>query len=90
MKFSDKAIELLAYLDFFQQNVSLKLNGCYRISLLQGKLFSIGIMVFLLYNVLTSDMMNKINPTVQQSYIDSEIPEIILTKENFRYFISSH
>ena len=86
MKLYPKTVQLFAHLDFFQQNVILKLNGNYAVSLLPGKLFSIGIIMFLVYNFLESNMINKINPNViQQSYTDSEIPEILLTNENFEY-----
>lgn len=85
MKRSSKIVTLLTYLDFFQQNASLKLNGRYRISLVSGKLVSIGIIIFLLYNSVESNMIKKTNPIVlQQSFEDSEKPAILLTNENFK------
>ena len=84
MKFVSRMNSLLTYLDFFQQNVSLKLNRRYRISLLSGKVLSFGIIIFLIYNVVESSMIKKENPIViQQSFEDSEKPEIYLTAENF-------
>ena len=84
MKFLHKIIALLTYLDFFQQNVSLKLNHRYRVSLLSGKLLSLGIIIFLIYNAAASNMVKKENPIVlQQTLEDSEKPEILLNRKNF-------
>ena len=87
MKFGSKLLNLLSNLDFFQQTVSLSLKNRNRISLLSGKLISIGIIFFVIYNVFESNMIKKINPIVMERSIeDNNDPEIFLTQQNFRLF----
>lgn len=79
----------LRYLDLFQQNVYLKIKGKSRASLSFGKLFSIGIIIFLFYHVLTSDMIKLENPIVLQQLIKTQSrPEIKLNEENFLFAFS--
>ena len=76
----------LHYLDLFQQNISLKIKSRYRVSLLIGKLLSIAIIIFMLYNALNSNMIKKVNPIVLQQLLKSvSRPKINLTPDNFLF-----
>ena len=75
-----------SYLDFFQQHIFLKIKGKSRVSLLFGKLFSIGIIAFLLYHIFSSDMIRKANPIVLQQLIkEGKRPQIDLNENNFLF-----
>ena len=83
------SLQYLRYLDFFQQHVFLKVKGKARDSLLFGRLFSVGIIIFLLYHVLKSDMVKFANPIVLQQLIKSHSrPEINMNEENFIFAFS--
>lgn len=77
-------VSLFKYLDLFQQTVSLKIKKKYRVSLVVGRLLSIGIIIFLIYNAVNSDMVQRINPiTLQQNERRTSRPEVNLTSDNF-------
>jgi hypothetical protein len=77
------------YLDIFQQNVGLKLNSKYRVSLTSGKIFSIFIIAFAFYNMIQSGMIKKKDPMVIQRNIDEiNRPQINMDKDNFFFSFS--
>ena len=79
-----KIVRLLGVLDLFQQNVSLKLYNRYRVSITLGKAFTVGIIIFIVYNFFVSDMIKRTNPVVLQQLIQTEKrPEFSFNKENF-------
>ena len=76
----------LSLFDLFQQNVSLKLYNRFRVSIHLGKFLSIGIISFILYNFLSSDMIMKTNPIIlYQSNILNFRPKILLSEKNFTF-----
>lgn len=85
MKFNLKcSLFPFRYIDLFQQNISLKMKNKYRFSLIIGRFFSLGIIIFILYNAINSDMINKTNPIVlQESLKNGTRPNIELNKDNF-------
>ena len=73
---------LFRYIDFFQQNISLKIKSKYRVSLIGGRFLSLGIIIFILYNAINSDMINKSNLIVlQQSIKTISRPAINLNED---------
>lgn len=77
-------VNYLHFIDLFQQNVSLKLEGRYRISSRFGQFLSIGIIIFLSYNFFASDMIETANPIVLfQSFETKERSPISLMKDDF-------
>lgn len=82
MKFK-KIIGFLGFMDLFQQNVSLKIQNRHRVSISLGKIFTVGIFIFLLYNFFVSDMIMRVNPNVLQQLIqNNKRPEFNFNKEN--------
>ena len=78
-------IPYIAYLDLFQQNVSLKLQSKYRVSSLIGKNLSFAILLFMLYNFMFCDMIQKTNPIVlQQSLETLHRPKIIFSSSSMQ------
>ena len=74
----------LSFIDLFQQNVSLKLNNRFRVSISLGKILSVGIIIFLLYNFFNSDMLTKRNPNIlYQSTELTNRPLINLSEKDF-------
>lgn len=79
-----KIFYFLSLADLFQQNVSLKLNNRFRFSITLGKIFSIGIIIFLLFNFFNSDMIRKRNPNILfQSTELATRPLITLSEKDF-------
>ena len=81
-----KIVNTITTIDFFQQNVSLKLEEKNRVSLTIGRVFSFAIFIFLLYNFFSSDMIQKSNPIVlQQNFELNNRKEIIFSEKNFAF-----
>ena len=84
-----RIFRFLGILDLFQQNVSLKLNNSYRVSITLGKLFTVGIFIFMLYNFFASDMIMRINPIVLQQVVQVEKrPKFDFNKENIVFSLA--
>lgn len=82
-KQAKKIFRFLGILDLFQQNVSLKLNNRYRVSITLGKILTVGIFVFMLYNFIASDMIMRANPLVIQQVVQVDTrPKFDFNKEN--------
>lgn len=78
-----KLLLLLAPFDLFKQNVSLKLHSNFRVSLTIGKIFSFAVIVFMLYNFVESDMVQRTNPIVlQQSFEEDQRLTLNFTSKN--------
>ena len=85
MKFKLKyLISPWRYIDLFQQHITLKIKRRYRVSLFIGRLISFGIIIFLLYNAINSDMIKKTSPIVLQQLLKMDSrPKIELNPTNF-------
>lgn len=79
-----KIFNALTMVDFFQQNVSLKLEEKNRVSMKIGRVFSFTIVIFLVYNFFSSDMIQKLNPMILQQNLElNNRKEINFSEENF-------
>ena len=77
-------LKSLNMVDLFQHNVSLKMKSRYRISSDCGRFLSICIIIFLVYNFFSSDMIRNTNPIVLfQSFETKLRPGIKLDQDNF-------
>ncbi len=83
-KYFRSFLDALQFLDFFQHSYSLKIENRDKISITLGKLISLSILILLISNFLTSDMIQKNNPIVlSQNFENNQRPLISLNEQNF-------
>lgn len=84
MGFQSVSRRLLNYLDIFRFPLTLTFKGYEKNSTSIGKFFTLGIIIFLFYSFLVSDLINKRNPNIlSQDLILESRPTIFLSKNNF-------
>ena len=75
---------VLDYADVFRFPLTLSLNQKEKTSTYTGKVITVGIICYILYSFLVSDMLNKTNAdTLIQDLIQTSRPYMTLSKENF-------
>lgn len=74
----------LNFLDIFRFPLTLTFKRYEKNSTLIGKIFTLGIIIFLFYSFMVSDILNKKNPNIlSQDLIVEKRPTIFLNRNNF-------
>lgn len=74
----------LRHVDMFLQPISLKHEKNSKVSIGLGRMLSLFVYIFIFYNFLSSDMIQRRNPKVLQQVYENQIrPEILLKSEEF-------
>ena len=71
-------------IDLFRFPVHFTFNRKQKTSTFTGKVLTFGIIIFLIYTIIESDLVKKSNPkTLNQDLIPKQRPSLVFSKENF-------